>query len=62
MFPDQLNSTTLLPPALQAKSPNKICFLTAKEPQVQVQPVIEQILAGIPITINYFSSAQVEQL
>ena len=37
-------------------------LLLFQEPQVQVQPVIEQILAGIPITINYFSSAQVEQL
>lgn len=37
-------------------------LLLFQEPQVQVQPVIEQILDGIPITINYFSSAQVEQL
>ena len=37
-------------------------LLLFQEPQAQVQPVIEQILGGIPITINYYSRPQTEQL
>ena len=37
-------------------------LLLFQESQAQVQPVIEQILAGVPITINYFSRPETEQL
>ena len=37
-------------------------LLLFQEPRAQVQPVVEQILAGIPVTINYFSRSETEQL
>ena len=37
-------------------------LLLFQEPQQQVEPVIKQMLAGIPVTINYVSRQQTEQL
>ena len=46
--------------ASKTASPN--ILLLFQEPRAQVQPVVEQILAGIPVTINYFSRSETEQL